>query len=120
MREHILSLLQRHLPAAVRPGAGGNVQTKCPFHKEGQERKPSFSVNVDTGVFHCFTCHVAGPIGYMLKLLDLSREEIDKELYSIRPALEENKRKVEFEKENFFVDRDPFKANAILPEALLG
>lgn len=120
MREHVLSLLERYLPGSVRPGAGGNVQTKCPFHKGGQETKPSFSVNADLGVFNCFTCHVAGPIGYMLRLLGLPRELIDKELKVIQPELDANREKVEFEKKHFFVNRDPFKTNTVLPEALIG
>lgn len=32
----------------------------CPFHKNGQERKPSFGINLDTGVYHCFTCGESG------------------------------------------------------------
>lgn len=120
MREHILSLLHRHLPGSVRPGAGGNVQTKCPFHKGGMETKPSFSINVDLGVFHCFTCHVAGSIGYMLRLLGLSRSQIDQELAAIKPQLEANRDAAEFEKKHFFASRDPFKADWELPETLLG
>lgn len=120
MREHILWLLQRHLPAALKPGAGGNVLTKCPFHKGGQERKPSFSVNVETGLFHCFTCHVAGPIQYMLRLLGLPREVVDAEVAAILPELEAGKRKQEFEKEHLFRSRDPFRTDYPLPESLLG
>lgn len=33
-----------------------NVMCTCPFHKNGQERKPSFGINKDTGIGHCFTC----------------------------------------------------------------
>jgi DNA primase len=120
MREHILALLDRHLPGSVRPGAGGNVLTKCPFHKGGQEVKPSFSVNVDVGVFHCFTCHVAGPIGYMLRLLGLPRQLIEQELKLIQPQLDANREKVAFEKLHFFSNRDPFHAPMVLPETLLG
>ena len=29
--------------------SGNNIQTNCPFHKEGQERKPSFGINKNTG-----------------------------------------------------------------------
>jgi DNA primase len=120
MREHVLALLQRHLPGSVRPGAGGNVLMKCPFHKGGQEVKPSFSVNIDLGVFHCFTCHTAGNIGYMLRLLGLSRAQIDQELAAIKPELDANRQKADFEKQHFFQQRDPFKAQWELPETLLG
>lgn len=36
--------------------SGNNLQTNCPFHKEGQERKPSFGINKHTGECHCFGC----------------------------------------------------------------
>lgn len=36
--------------------SGDNVMTECPYHKGGQERKPSAGFHKDTGVFHCFTC----------------------------------------------------------------
>jgi DNA primase len=121
MREQVLALLERHLPSAMRAGAGGNVLTKCPFHKGGQETKPSFSVNVEKGLFHCFTCHIAGDVKYLLRLLGLSRSQIDAEVASIQPELDENRRRLEFEKEHVFEGgEDPFKAKRTLPEELLG
>lgn len=39
-----------------------NVQTNCPFHKDGQEQNPSFGIlkqdkgDVPAGSAHCFTC----------------------------------------------------------------
>ena len=36
--------------------SGNNIMTECPYHKGGQERKPSAGFHKDTGVFHCFTC----------------------------------------------------------------
>ena len=33
---------------------GENMQTNCPFHKNGQERKPSFGVNGEIDKCHCF------------------------------------------------------------------
>ena len=46
-----------------------NIQTNCPFHKGGQERKPSFGVNRDTGQCHCFTCGWSGTIDTMISEL---------------------------------------------------
>jgi DNA primase len=120
MREQVLALLERHLPSALRPGAGGNVLTKCPFHKGGQETKPSFSVNADKGLFHCFTCHVAGDIKYLLRLLGMTRSQIDAEVSTIQPELDANRRILEFERTTFFLREDPFKAPVVLPEELLG
>ena len=39
-----------------------NIQITCPFHKDGQESKPSATIrktegpNTYIGNFHCFTC----------------------------------------------------------------
>lgn len=33
-----------------------NIQVCCPYHKDGQERRPSAGIKKDTGIFHCFTC----------------------------------------------------------------
>lgn len=46
-----------------------NIQTNCPFHKGGQERKPSFGINIDTGQCHCFTCGWSGTIDVMISEL---------------------------------------------------
>lgn len=33
-----------------------DIMITCPYHKEGQERKPSAGIRRDDGYFHCFTC----------------------------------------------------------------
>ena len=33
---------------------GDNIQTNCPFHKNGQEGKPSFGVNGELNKCHCY------------------------------------------------------------------
>lgn len=42
--------------------SGNNIQTNCPFHKNGQERKPSFGINKKTGECNCFGCGWKGHI----------------------------------------------------------
>lgn len=34
----------------------GNVMVCCPYHKGGQERKPSAGIKKSDGTFHCFAC----------------------------------------------------------------
>ena len=48
---------------------GENLQSNCPFHKNGQERKPSFGVNGDIDRCHCFSCGWAGTIEEMISEL---------------------------------------------------
>lgn len=48
---------------------GENIQTNCPFHKNGQERKPSFGVNGNLDKCHCFACGWAGTIEEMISEL---------------------------------------------------
>nr|DAG56936.1 MAG TPA: DNA directed DNA polymerase [Caudoviricetes sp.] len=48
---------------------GENIQTNCPFHKGGQERKPSFGVNGEIDKCHCFSCGWSGTIEEMISEL---------------------------------------------------
>lgn len=48
---------------------GENIQTNCPFHKGGQERKPSFGINGEKDKCHCFSCGWAGAIEEMISEL---------------------------------------------------
>ena len=36
--------------------SGDNVMVCCPYHKGGQERKPSAGIRKSDGLFHCFAC----------------------------------------------------------------
>lgn len=52
--------------------SGSNIMVKCPFHKDGQERKPSMGVRVDDGRYNCFTCGEHGDLPmFIAKSLDL-------------------------------------------------
>ena len=33
-----------------------HIQVQCPYHNNGQERKPSAGIRKSDGVFHCFAC----------------------------------------------------------------
>lgn len=36
--------------------SGDDIMVCCPYHKNGQERKPSAGIRKTDGLFHCFTC----------------------------------------------------------------
>ena len=38
---------------------GANFTALCPFHKE---KTPSFNVNAQKQIFHCFGCHKGGDV----------------------------------------------------------
>lgn len=58
--------------------SGDNIQTNCPFHHNGQERKPSFGIlskqkgNEEAGTCHCFACGWTGSFAEMISnVLDM-------------------------------------------------
>jgi DNA primase len=118
MRSHILSLVERYLGKGHFSG-DENISVRCPFHKGGEESRPSFSVNVVTGVWHCFTGCGAGTFPKLLKLLGLPSHVIDAELKDIRQELTANREALNWKKKSIWVSRDPFAAPIILPESLL-
>jgi len=42
--------------------AGWNYKTFCPFHKNGNERTPSFFINKDNNRYYCQACGVSGGV----------------------------------------------------------
>ena len=49
--------------------AGATLKGLCPFH---EEKSPSFTVNRDKGVFHCFGCGVGGDVVKFVQLYQKS------------------------------------------------
>ena len=52
------------LPDGTRHG-DAEYKTRCPFpelHEGGVDNSPSFTVNLDSGVYYCNTCHSKGNI----------------------------------------------------------
>jgi DNA primase len=49
--------------------SGHNIMTNCPFHSGGQERKPSFGVDVNTGACNCFACGYKGTLNDVISRL---------------------------------------------------
>lgn len=47
---HGINLLQKTINTST------HIMVQCPYHKDGQERKPSAGIRKKDGLFHCFTC----------------------------------------------------------------
>ncbi len=118
MRQHIVALVERYVGRGKFSGES-NLMCRCPFHKGGEETKPSFSVNVDLGIFQCFTCKVSGNIIKLLKLRGVSDSIIDAETHDLREELKDNQQRLKWQKRKEWITRDPFLAQTILPEAML-
>jgi DNA primase len=52
-----LSEIVRQIVVTLRPHSGANYIGLCPFHRE---QTPSFTVNDDSGSFHCLGCGERG------------------------------------------------------------
>ncbi|MER3446638.1 MAG: DNA primase [Candidatus Dadabacteria bacterium] len=74
-RFSILSLIETYVSLKK---SGRNYVGLCPFHNE---KTPSFYVNDDKGIFHCFGCGTGGDIfGFMMRYNNLTFPEAVEEL----------------------------------------
>ena len=51
LRANDIQLIQKYKDGPT------HVMVQCPYHNNGQERRPSAGIRKDDGVFHCFTCN---------------------------------------------------------------
>lgn len=76
MREAVHDALKKYLRYTKTSGPN-NIGGPCPFHKGGQEKRPSFYMHVETGVFYCHTCHAKGTFVQFLRRMGASAKEVD-------------------------------------------
>ncbi|MBI5584308.1 MAG: DNA primase, partial [Deltaproteobacteria bacterium] len=76
---NIVSVVSRYIPLKK---AGRNFQGLCPFH---QEKTPSFMVNEEKQIFHCFGCGQGGNVfGFLMQFHNLSFPEAVTELAALQ------------------------------------
>lgn len=117
MHDIVDEIAQQHL-RAVRVKENF-ISAACPFHKGGQERRPSFWINRHEGKWGCFTCHVGGDsLRSLLENLQVRSSRIE----GILQRAEEEAKKVASLKKakKQKKARADFKGESILPEELLG
>jgi DNA primase len=74
-RADIVSLVSRYVELKQ---AGRNWKGLCPFHNE---KTPSFNVNADRQIFHCFGCQEGGDVlGFLMKHEGLTFPEAARQL----------------------------------------
>ena len=60
---------------------GGRWWGRCPFHGGGQEKTPSFKVDPDLKMYHCFGCNKGGSVlGFVMEMDKLTYPEAIKSL----------------------------------------
>lgn len=119
MRDLVLDIVRRYVDDRCRKSGDANVLCRCPFHKGGQETKPSFSVNIEMGVFNCFTCHESGTIPTLLTMMGVPAQTVDRECKDLRQGIKANLEARNIRRQKEMHSRDPFRAHTIISEALI-
>ena len=57
MTTSLLAMVDQYLHPHVGSVVNGEAKYRCPFHKGGRERHPSFYMNMQSGIGYCHTCH---------------------------------------------------------------
>jgi len=76
----LVDILSRKLNK-FRQGSSAQAKALCPFH---QETVPSFSVNMDSGVFYCHGCQASGSVKTLLKHLGYPYASLDSLVSSLQ------------------------------------
>ena len=75
---------------------GNELLASCPVHKNGNEKKPSFCVNIPTGMYHCFTCGIKGNyVDFVSMQHNIPTKEAAKKIYEEHNLITQRETKVE-------------------------
>jgi DNA primase len=79
MSDDILQIAHQHL-RKVKKSGNEDIMAVCPFHRKmdgTEEKNPSFSMNVFSGLWYCHSCHARGNLYSFLRDVGLPRGEIE-------------------------------------------
>lgn len=71
--------LAHELLRRVKPTGNEDIMALCPFHTKSdgtEEKHPSFSMNIYSGLWYCHSCHCRGNLYTFLRDLGVSRGDI--------------------------------------------
>src|SRR4051812_41104123 len=92
LRDYIINIVEKFITKAWKNSGSDEIGLKCPFHKGGNEARPSFFINIVTGVYFCHTCNIGGPILRLLIDLGIPRHIADAETTNLKQAILHNKK----------------------------
>ena len=82
-RIDLVELVREYIPGLKT--AGRNHKACCPFH---QEKTPSFMVNPEKQIFHCFGCQAGGDVfSFLMRMENMSFPEAAAKLAMDHAAL---------------------------------
>lgn len=107
----VTEVITKYVDPHWKRSSASNILIRCPFHKEGQEADPSCSVEVNKGIFHCFTCKESGGLRKLLAKKRVPEVILD--------YFDDNKRLLPKIDISMARREDLFRAKPPLPEHLL-
>lgn len=119
LRDYIINLVEKFITKTWKRSGQEEIYFKCPFHKGGNESKPSFYINVVTGVYFCHTCNIGGPILRLLVDIGIPRHIADAETANLKESIQHSKKILVGKKAAQWVEQDPYKATSVLSETVL-
>lgn len=113
----ILEIIAPYIKGEVKTSGESNIVVLCPFHND---KKPSFAINLNNGLWICHGCGLSGSLPSFLKMVGLGRSLIDALLGPLREELDRQKERHRQTELYKFKTGDPFLGDVILPEEILG
>ena len=112
----ILDIVRPYLKGKIKRSGTENIITLCPFHND---HSPSFWLNVNDGLWICFSCGMRGNLKSFLKNAGLTGTALDEAMEPVKGLIQNHKARQK-RKQDLQFHGDPYQGEVILPEALLG
>lgn len=74
--ESVVDYLAENYFSYARETGSNSLKCRCPFHSGGNERRPSFVITRDNGLWFCHTCQEGGHLKGLLKRLGIRNIEL--------------------------------------------